>query len=331
MKNVLNRIKAQKSHIRRDIKLSVILYLILAGVLLIFIFTPYALTQLNSDTIIKDHIRREYNNVHSEDEIAVKAIQWSSKNIKAPYDYVEGSFYNKLGIFNMNGSYIYFFRANDLAWIIKTKLGNCGEKGFYFLKIMDYFNITARRVCTVEDHCWGEYLSDEHWISVEPNSGEMVFPEQYKSSNWSKLTGLYANGSTIDLTDRYLTTRRLSINVPHNILNTLVRLNLYSTVLNDGWPDRYKKPSLIISRTLKNGINLNLGNNPNYLLKAKLNILFFSFVYSERFSLSENKNIILMLRDIIRVRNIRLERTNYIFCTLFFAIIFWAYKPFLKT
>lgn len=321
MKSILKFINTQKTHLLKGIKIG----LILIGLVYLIILIPYYYTTVvKGNDIISEH-KLIYSSLNNTDELALKSIEWTSESMLSPYAHFEAKFYNKYGIYNMNGTWTYFFRSSNLAWLIKTRLGNCGERADYFIQILNEFNISARKVCVVEDHCWAEYYSDGTWISVEPNTGEVIIPFLYgDTKNWSSIRGVYLNQTKIDLTKRYLNTSTITIKkLDNKFLNSIVKYEIYSTVLLVSDSKRYPKPNLIETFYMNEDKQLKLGVNPQYLQKIKVNLGIVSFEKEEEFKLTEDITISIYPNELFKLQNIKFKRINLLILLIISVILFF--------
>lgn len=264
-------------------------------------FTPIVFDAVQGDGVVTSHIRETVGNQTNPDNIAYRLLDWGYSNFDDPYSSWEGRWYNRLRIYRMNESYIWFIRSNELSWLIEHPLGNCGEQAYYFVQMMNETNHLARVVCVVEDHCWAEYKSDGFWIAADPTKGMHVTPSTFGAGkNWSRMEARYLNGSTEDVTYRYLNTSTISVEAD----NDGGIINIYSTALSSGGSERYKKPSLVASERLESPFLLNLGSLPTYEIRYEkvYGPVSFQIEYTN-VSLPATVNI--PSDDLIRLRNIR--------------------------
>lgn len=269
--------------------------------LLAYVFTPTVVNSFWGENIIERHVAEVVGNTNGADESAFKLLQWEEANFGEPYPAWEGKWYNAYGVYRINGSYKWFIRSTQLSWLITSKLGNCGERAYYFVQMMNQLGHPARVVCVVEDHCWAEYESDGFWIAVDPSQGTYVNPQNFAGGrNWSRIEARYLNGSVEDITHRYLNTTTLSIRAENNGGHVAV----YSTALLSSGSARYNKPSLVRTQKLESPLALQLGHLPTYEVKYEKSYGPISF-RTEYTNITLPNSIIILQNDFVRLHNLQ--------------------------
>lgn len=306
-------------HFSRSVKRGIYI----AGSLMVLFLAAYLLIPATVDffwgeQIIERHVADVLGAAETADEAAFKILSWEDLNFEDPYSTWEGKWYNKYSIYHMNGSYKWFIRSNQLSWLITSKLGNCGERAYYFVQMMEEAGYPARVVCVVEDHCWAEYQSGGFWIAVDPSQAEYVTPENYVlGRNWSRIEARYLNGSMEDVTYRYLNTAELFITSE----KMGGQVNIYSTVLSSSGSPRYASPSLVTTRKLEEPFTLRLGYVPTYQLVYKRDYGPISF--HKRFSdIKLPTNISLVQGELINLKNLRFNTLWIVWFSLFSIFLF---------
>ncbi|KAL7413312.1 hypothetical protein BDY24DRAFT_362378 [Mrakia frigida] len=91
-----------------------------------------------------------------------------------------------------------FPRFNDLATLMRTRRGRCGEFSNLFTLFLRAVGLRARYVWNAEDHVWNEYFSPSlnRFIHVDPSEGKTNQPLLY-SVGWGKrMTYVFSYSTT---------------------------------------------------------------------------------------------------------------------------------------
>ena len=124
---------------------------------------PLAYDWAWGDEVIEDHIRELLGN-ETDYYIAVPAIlNWIKNEIHYPTEEESlGVLRNGWGLYWIDGKLRFFHRGIPAPWVIKSKLGRCGEDANYFVEIMRELGYNARMIKTDGwDHSWAEFYTPE--------------------------------------------------------------------------------------------------------------------------------------------------------------------------
>jgi peptide-N4-(N-acetyl-beta-glucosaminyl)asparagine amidase len=75
-----------------------------------------------------------------------------------------------------------FYRFNDVAKLLKTRAGRCGEWANCFTFLCRCLGYEARHVYSTSDHVWTEVYSatDKRWIHIDPSENVFDSPLMYE-------------------------------------------------------------------------------------------------------------------------------------------------------
>lgn len=266
----------------------------------IFLSLLFLTLPQQTDLFLGDSIREEHkNNVIGNETnpiiIANKYTRWANENIFPPYSYYENVTYGNF--YNIGNKSFVFLRSTSAPYIIKSKLGNCGEFSYYFVDMMNFSGIPGRVLCVIEDHCWVEYKVDKYWLGIDiSNNKSITDKKEFGNSHngWSYVYATYLDGKIEDVTKDYLITEK--INFDYNG-SEFMKIFTYSTVnsiylMENTDQERYNNSRLIQVKTY--GFNehqeTEIGINNTYLIRNSVSFLFFRFTMEDRLYLNESKN-----------------------------------------
>lgn len=324
--------KKVRKNIGKFIGWSIRTFLISIIILTTF-FIINALIPIIYENSYGDEIRLEHkNNIigNTTDTITIATLysNWAYNNIESLYSLKPLWTY----LYYNNGSFTYFIRSSNAPWVIKYKLGNCGENAYYFVDMMNYTGIPARVVCVAEDHCWSEFQYNNHWLAVDTTQN-LFIEDKYKFSknkSWTYITARYLDGKKEDITKSYLNTNEITIKTTNNLLRNRLKINLLSPHLTDNNEDKYPTYREITSmRFNKDGVsNINLGSNQEIVIKYTLTLFLISFQKEFRIDTSNDKEVIVDFWEIINLKNIFNKYNLYslIFVTLTIFLILVKFK-----
>jgi hypothetical protein len=315
-----------------------ILYLVLISAL-IFVSIPQQTDLFLGDSIREEHKNEVIGNETNPIIIANKYTKWANDNIFAPYSY-----YNNATLGNFykidNRSFV-FLRSTSAPYIIKSKLGNCGEYSYYFIDMMNYSKIPARVLCVIEDHCWVEYKVGEYWLGIDiSNNKSITNKKEFANSRngWSYIYATHLNGKVEDVTEDYLSIEKINFNYNGS---EFMKIFTYSTInsiylMENSKQERYNHSILIQVKTY--GFNehqeTKIGINNTYLVRNTVSFLFFRFTVEDRLYLNETKNYVISPKNIMFNGDLKFNPEfilNFILkVTILFVTLFVLFKITLK-
>ncbi|ODV96544.1 hypothetical protein PACTADRAFT_48380 [Pachysolen tannophilus NRRL Y-2460] len=105
-------------------------------------------------------------------------------------------------------SEIRFPRYNNVATLLDTRKGRCGEWNNCFLIFLNALNIKSRYLWNQEDHVWCEYYSESmgRWIHIDCCENSFDNPLLYNRGWGKKMSYVIAIGDDyiIDVSDKYI-------------------------------------------------------------------------------------------------------------------------------
>lgn len=298
-------------------------------IILIIFYTINGLIPIIYENNYGDEIRLEHkNNIIGDNNdtiaIATSYSNWAYENIESLYSLEPLWTY----LYYDNGTFTYFIRSSNAPWVIKHKLGNCGENSYYFVDMMNYSNIPARVVCAAEDHCWSEFQYNSHWLAVDTTQN-LFIENKYKfaeNKSWTYITARYLDGRKEDITKSYLKTNNINIKSTNKLLKNNLIIHFLSPHLKDNNEEKYKYYQSITSKRFDdNGItNIDIGEDKEIVIKYELKLFLIKFDKEFRLILNEDKAIEVDLFDIVNLKNIFNKYNLYSLIILFSLIlIFW--------
>jgi len=185
----------------------VLLCLFLISIL--FILTPLFYDWIYGNKIIERHIEEIIGNKTDHKEIVPILLRWIKTEVHYPNEDEEVlTLDNGFGIYSINGTLRIFHRGVPASWIIKKKLGRCGEDAIYFVEIMSRLRYKSRKIRPKGwDHAWAEYYTHEGYkILVDPSSNQVIHdPKKWaEGKNWSIIEAEDLEGNREDVTSEYI-------------------------------------------------------------------------------------------------------------------------------
>lgn len=100
------------------------------------------------------------------------------------------------------GQSIRFVRHNDVAKLLRTRLGRCGEYANCFTFLCRSLGFEARKVHATFDHVWTEVwsLAQQRWIHVDPSDAVVDAPLMYQHG-WKRPVDYVLAVSAFDVQD----------------------------------------------------------------------------------------------------------------------------------
>ena len=182
----------------------VILFLIIFSI----VFYPFVYDKFFGNKILENHIKEVLENKTDHKEAVPILLSWIHENIYYPSK-EEGllTLDNGFGIYYINKSIRLFHRGIPASWVIKSKLGRCGEDAQYFMEIMERLGYKTRKLKPTDwDHSWNEYYTEEGYkILVDPSSFQIIKnPKEWgANANWTKIEAIDINGDIEDVSYEY--------------------------------------------------------------------------------------------------------------------------------
>ncbi|MHA1972562.1 MAG: transglutaminase domain-containing protein [Candidatus Hodarchaeales archaeon] len=199
-------------------------------------------------------------------------------------------------IMDVRGNPVLFIKTNKASWLIHSRLGNCGEKSWYFTEMMEEAGFRARSISAVgEDHGWAEFYDNKgNKFVVNPANNEFIGDTySYAKDYWSYVRATSLNRSEYDLTSEYIQDIScLSVKASGEIPFAGLKATVYSKSLKER-NNRYKTPFEIKSLELDTTgySRICLRSKDDYLLEERLDLTFISFHRTQNLSLLQNKKV----------------------------------------
>lgn len=187
------------SKIRKNILILLLIFLLiitLGTCIIKFLFGKYINTKIK--TIVEENV---YNLTTEEEKIQTLS-KWFKENID--YARPNDTFFNLL-------RFSLCKIPPEITFIMKK--GRCGEWAMFYLKLLNYTNITGRVVNFVEDHAIVEVLINDTYVPVEPPIGLYSYDYYKNFRNISKAYAIDESGKINDVTIRYADTGFITIKV----------------------------------------------------------------------------------------------------------------------
>lgn len=162
------------------------------------------------DKIIDNHIINELNNQTDYRIVVPLMLSWLKNNVDYPTNETEFlTLDNSWGLHKINGEFRFFHRGVPASWLIKSKLGRCGEDAVYFVEVMRKLGYTSRQIKPDGwDHSWAEfYTPDGIKVLVDPSAHRVITeqPSVFASNaNWTTIWAINDNGSLENISQEYL-------------------------------------------------------------------------------------------------------------------------------
>lgn len=192
----------------RWIIIYLLLILLIFFLCLAFFLFPYYYDWFAGKNIVNQHIQEVVGNETDPKVVSVLLLQWVHENVHYP-NLEEQSFSlnsDGSGIYKINNKTRLFLRGGHASWIIKTKLGRCGEDARYFIEIMGSLGFEAKIIRSPQiDHALAEYSTKEGYkIIVDPSSNSVGInlQEWTKERNVTKLFSEDVKGKKEDISER---------------------------------------------------------------------------------------------------------------------------------
>lgn len=335
MKSVKNLKKARKvisKSFRWGFRFLLVVFIIMLAIKSI----PFLLDMLYGERFVENELGRVAGDEKDIDGIAKNIINWAHEDFESPYSYFEQPILLKIfGIFNINGTYRFFFRPAPMSWIIYSKLGNCGEQADVFNHMIRKYGVRARKVEATEDHSWSEYFHEGYRIAVDPSTGKVIddLKEFGRNRNWSYVVAVDENGSREDVSDDYIDRGTLVVGTKSDGeriggLKIWVESN-YLTELN---PKRYPDPKTVfINYTRKEGPNVFRLGEKNYTVKISYNFVLIEALDEKTMlvkageTATDEFDVNSLLSDISKY-GLTLSGWLLIVMSLFFAVFIWKMR-----
>jgi len=285
-----------------------VMLLLLIGILIelvllpLFLISKQAVPQIFNifygERIINQTLDNITGNLTDADSIARSIMKWEKEYFYNPYPlWNPNSTLQKVGIYNINGSYKWFVRDAPVSWIIFSRLANCEEYANVFVYLMNKKGIESRIVHTVgEDHTWAEYYSDGYKIAADPSQNKVLDKKKFaKGKNWSYIESIniFNTSDRKDVSEEYIERGKLNIYVTYQN-NPIEGANvaIKSPYLMKVYPERYRKPKDVLSNiTDKNGkVSFKLGGK-EYIVEVKNAHSIFGNVYTKNITVVPNKEV----------------------------------------
>jgi len=170
---------------------------------------PLAYDWALGDKVVDNHINELLGN-ETNYYVAVPVIlNWIKTETHYPTE--EESLWvmaNGWGLYWIDGRLRIFHRGIPASWVIKSKLGRCGEDSAYFVEIMEKLGYEARRIHPEGwDHSWAEfYTPDGIKIYVDPSGFRVIEdPVDFASrANWTTIWAENEDGSKENVSLEYM-------------------------------------------------------------------------------------------------------------------------------
>ena len=263
--------------------------------LAILLSIPYIFDFFYGEDIVNKTLNNVVGNLTDPDKIGLAIMEWESKYFYNPYSlWNPNSTLQRYGIYEVNGTYMWFVRDAPVSWIIFSRLANCGEYAKVFVYLMRKKGINARLVHVPgEDHAWAEYYSDGYKIVVDPSTNKVISNKRNfaKGKNWSYIDSvdIFNISDKKDVSNEYIDRGILIVKVFDN-QNLVKGINVVvkSSHLMKINPKRFKKPKIVlIKNTNKTGEAVFKLGEKEYMIEIKKTYLVFDIIYS--------KNVIVMI------------------------------------
>lgn len=197
--------------------------------------------------------------------------------------------------------------AKDPVDVFISKSGDCIGYANLYVLMANYVGLPARIVGTDgETHFWVEIFSNGSWFNLEPigaagfgNPRWYVDERRECESNFNKRLSyvfwIDSYGQKHEITDRYVDTKRLVIEVTENSKPTDVRIVIKSHHLMEACPNNFKTSIVVlVENTGPSGVfDKNLGPN-NYTIVIERDIIPLLpslLVYSVRKDIELKENV----------------------------------------
>ncbi len=185
--------------------------LIIIILIIFFFFYPFIYDKLIGGKKLEQHIQEILGNETNHELIVPIILDWIETNVYYPSK--EEEFFtldNGFGFYKINGRIRFFYRGAPASWIIKTRLGRCGEDTIYFTEVMNELGYESRKITPLPmgywDHSWAEYFTKEGYkIIVDPSSGRIIEdPRGFtEGANFLKIEAEDLEGNKEDVTSDY--------------------------------------------------------------------------------------------------------------------------------
>lgn len=193
---------------KREGKNLFILFFIFIFGLIYFFSIPFIYDFLFGDMIIEKHIDLILGDKRNHNEAVPILLGWL-KGIHYPKDdeaiFIFG---NDIGIYWIDDSLRYFYRAVPVSWTITLKIGRCGEAVDYFVTILDRLGYRTRKIVPLGwDHTWAEYFTEEgEKIIVSPAEFKFIDDPAYfvNGHNFTDIIAIDLNGTAESVVSDYL-------------------------------------------------------------------------------------------------------------------------------
>lgn len=120
-------------------------------------------------------------------------------------NYVENDV--RVETYNCCGQTMKFHRYNDVAYLLKTRKGRCGEYANCFTFLCCALGYEARLVVATFDHVWTEVYSEgqKRWLHIDPSDNIIDAPLTYQYGWKRKIDYVtaYSKNGVQDVTFRY--------------------------------------------------------------------------------------------------------------------------------
>lgn len=309
--------KTTSELMRKAINKGVAILLVLASVYLLLMIVPFFFPLINNfffgEKILDTHIATVLGNETNTTLKAEKLMTWLQDNTRDAYmkkTYLRGLLW---GIYNISNKPTLFIKTDKASWVITSKLGNCGEKAWYFVEVMNRSGTRSRIVQVVgEDHALAEFYTDGRWVFVDP-SGNIIINDTvgYASGRyWSRLEAEDLSGNKEDVTELFIPNlTELNISVEGNkLLSKRTAIVINSVLLKERTTD-YKSPIEVSSYVFnKNQTHsIKVGPKKEYQMVKVVDLFLFYFKETSDLDLTYSKEIIINPKEVIKLKNIHLR------------------------
>jgi len=178
---------------------------------LIFLWMLYPLAYdwVRGDKVVEDHISNLLGNETDYYVVVPILLNWIETETHYPTEkealWVLG---NGWGLYWIEGNLRFFHRGIPASWVIKSKLGRCGEDSTYFVEIMKELGYNARRIHPDGwDHSWAEFYTPAGIkIHIDPSGFRVIEdPVEFASkSNWTTIWAENEDGSKENVSIEYI-------------------------------------------------------------------------------------------------------------------------------
>jgi len=188
----------------------IITLLIIILLLMLFCLIPTYYNWVFGEKVVQLHINEIIGNKTNDAEIAGTLMQWVKENVVYPNNENKVNILD-LDFYRVHNKTKFFWREGPASWIIKTKMGRCGEDANYFVGVMTQLGYKARKVKPVGknpwDHAWAEYYNSEGIkIVLDPSSNQIISPNLNKwveNKSFTKIEAIDLKGNKEDVTKEY--------------------------------------------------------------------------------------------------------------------------------